>query len=324
MTITEAIFKTLEQTGKPATAQEITDFILKNNSDIFSKLTVATPMQVITSQLSGLIKNNDARIKRYKDKVYFYYLNKNENNILIQEDNEKKYDKKIVLKSEMYEERSLHKLLSTYLRSSADIYSKTIFHEQSNRKDDSQKWTHPDMIGIKFLKLQSKSSRNLLKAINQTETFKLYSYEIKREINNDSELKKSFFQTVSNSSWANYGYLVAFEISDNIKEEMERLNQSFGIGVILLNSNPYQSKILFPAKVKSIDIKTIDKLCIINENFKKFIDQTEKFLTAEEKYFNSTKRELNEFCDSYFETDAEIVKYCKEKHIPIDNDMIDL
>jgi hypothetical protein len=322
MTITEAIFKTLEQTGKPATAQEITDLILKNNWCDFSNLTVATPTHVVSAQILSLVKNNDARIKRYKDKVYFYYLTTNENNIIMQDDNEKKYDKKTVDKLEMYEERSLHKLLSTYLKS-ADIYSKTIFHEQSNRKDDNQKWTHPDMIGIKFLKLQSKSSQNLLKEINQTETFKLYSYEIKREINNDYELKKSFFQTVSNSSWANYGYLVALEISDNIKEEMERLNQSFGIDVILLNSNPYQSKILFPAKFKSIDIKTIDKLCIINEDFKKFIDQTEKLLTAEERYFKSTERELNEFCDSYFETDAEIVKYCKEKHIPIENDTID-
>ncbi|MDR2904496.1 MAG: hypothetical protein LBU73_00860 [Helicobacteraceae bacterium] len=323
MTVTEAIFKTLEQTKKPATAQEIADFILKNNWCDFSNLTVATPMHLITSNLSTLIKNNDARIKRYKDKVYFYYLAKNENNIIMQEDNAKKYDKKTVVKTETYEERSLHKLLSTYLKSSADIYSKTIFHERSNRKDENQKWTHPDMIGVKFLKLRSESSQNLLKVVNQTETFKLYSYEIKKEINNDYELKESFFQTVSNSSWANYGYLAAFEISDNIKEEMERLNQSFGIGVILLDPNPYQSKILFPAKFKSIDIKTIDKLCVINEDFKKFIDQIEKLLTAEERYLKSTERELNEFCDDYFETEDEIVQYCKDKHIPIDNGAID-
>ena len=60
----------------------------------------------------------------------------------------------------------------------------------------------------------------------------LFSYEIKKEINTDYELKKSYFQAVSNSSWANYGYLVAFEISDNLKDEMERLNQSFGIGTM--------------------------------------------------------------------------------------------
>lgn len=36
------------------------------------------------------------------------------------------------------------------------------------------------------------------------------------------------------SSWANYGYLVALEISDSLKDEMQRLNQSFGISIIEL------------------------------------------------------------------------------------------
>jgi len=56
------------------------------------------------------------------------------------------------------------------------------------------------------------------------DTFKISSYELKREINSDAELKKAFFQAVSNSSWANYGYLVALEFSGTLKDEMERLN----------------------------------------------------------------------------------------------------
>ena len=35
------------------------------------------------------------------------------------------------------------------------------------------------------------------------------------------DLKKSYFQAVSNSSRANYSYLVALEIGDNLKDEME-------------------------------------------------------------------------------------------------------
>ncbi len=79
--------------------------------------------------------------------------------------------------------------------------------------------------------------------LNKTDTFKITSYELKKEINTNYELKEAYFQAVSNSSWANYGYLVAFEISDNLIDEIERLNQSFGIGVIELNANPYKSKI---------------------------------------------------------------------------------
>ena len=149
-------------------------------------------------------------------------------------------------------------------------------------------------------------------------TFKLSSYEIKREINSDSELKKAFFQAVSNSSWANYGYLVAFEFSDNLTEELSRLNQSFGIGIIELNANPYQSKILFPAAYRDLDFKTIDKLCKINREFEKFIEQTEKLMVAEERYYKSTEKELDDFCDDYFANDTEIDAYCKAKHIPFD------
>lgn len=201
----------------------------------------------------------------------------------------------------------------------ADIYSKTIFHEQSsNSKDNHQNWIHPDMIGIKFLNLQTKASQNFLKAINRVDTFKLTSYELKKEINSDYELKKCFFQAVSNSSWANYGYLVTFEISDSLNEEMERLNQSFGIGIIELKSNPYESKVLFSAKYRDLDFKTIDKLCKINKDFEKFIEQAEKLMTASEKYVTATERELVEFCDKYFESDTEMEDYCKKKNITIE------
>jgi hypothetical protein len=222
-------------------------------------------------------------------------------------------------KETTFSERDLHKLLCSYLKTSG-IYTKTIFHEQSNGKDNNQIWTHPDMVGIRFLKLQNKTSQNFLKAINQIDTFKMSSYELKKEINNDSELKKAFFQAVSNSSWANYGYLVAFEISDSLADEMARLNQSFGIGIIELNANPYQTKILYQAKYRELDFKTIDKLCKLNKEFEKFIEQTEKLMTAEERYYKSTEKELDEFCDDYFLNDTEVQHYCKEKNIPTNDE----
>ncbi len=218
-----------------------------------------------------------------------------------------------------YDERDLHKLLSTFLKN-VGVYSKTIFHEQSNGKDSNQIWTHPDMVGIKFLNLQTRASQNFLKSINRIDTFKLSSYELKKEISSDSELKKAYFQAVSNSSWANYGYLVAFEFNDSLTDEIERLNQSFGIGVIKLHANPYQSKIIFTAKYRDLDFKTIDKLCKINKDFEKFIEQTEKLMTASEKYVSGAEKELNDFCDGYFATDSEIEQYCKDRQIPIEQD----
>ncbi|MDB9881816.1 hypothetical protein OAD66_01635 [Bacteroidia bacterium] len=96
------------------------------------------------------------------------------------------------------------------------------------------------------------------------------------------------------------------------------MNQSFGIGIIELKQNPYESKILYPSKYKELDFKTIDKLCKINGDFSKFIEQTEKLLTATDRYVNATEKELDEFCDYYFKSDSEIDKYCADKNIPID------
>ncbi|MBC8151748.1 MAG: hypothetical protein H7Z72_02450 [Bacteroidetes bacterium] len=319
MTLKEAVLKSLEDVNEITNYLTVLNHIVDKNYYDFGN--GKTPGSTISAVLGDFIRNGDTRVKRIKQDggTYSYYLTKNEQNISIEILNgtSETLVPKIVRvdKNKTYDERDLHKLLSSYLKNTG-VYSKTIFHEQSNGKDNNQIWTHPDMVGIKFLNLQTKSSQNFLKSINRVDTFKLTSYEIKKEINSDSELKKAFFQAVSNSSWANFGYLVAFEFSDTLTEEMERLNQSFGIGVIKLNANPYQSRILLPAKYRDLDFKTIDKLCKINKEFDKFIEQTEKLMTAEERYYKSTEKELNEFCDDYFTSDSEVDKYCKDKRIP--------
>ena len=319
MTIKEAILKSLDDINGLTNYMEVHDHIIKNGYYDFGK--AKTPPATISALLGDFIRNGDTRVKRIKQEngSYAYYLTKNEQDIgieILSGSTETTSVKLPKVKAKSYNERDLHRLLSSYLKNTK-IYSKTIFHEHSkNGKDNNQIWTHPDMVGVKFLNLQTKVSQNFLKSINRVDTFKLSSYELKKEINSDTELKKAYFQAVSNSSWANYGYLVAFEFSDSLSDEMERLNQSFGIGVIELNANPYQSKILFPAIYKDLDFKTIDKLCKINKEFEQFIEQTDRLMTAQERYYKSTEKELDEFCDGYFENDSEIEKYCKDKNIP--------
>lgn len=295
MTLKESILLSLEEINKPSTYLDIYNYIIEKKYFDFGNS--KTPYLSVSGILTDFIQKNDSRIKRIKTdgKTYSYYLTKNEKNIgleILTGDSKTQIEipsKTIKLKT--FEERDLHKLLSSYLKNT-ETYSKTIFHEQSNGKDSNQIWTHPDMVGIKFLSLQSKISQNFLKSINRVDTFKISSYEIKREINSDSELKKAFFQAVSNSSWANYGYLVAFEFSDSLNEEMARLNQSFGIGIIELNANPYQSQILFPSVYRDLDFKTIDKLCKMNKEFEKFIEQIEKLMTASEKYLSGAEKRI--------------------------------
>lgn len=319
MTIKEAILQCLEDIKSPSNHIDIYKHMVEKN---YYKFEVAkTPAATISAQLGDFIRNSDSRVKRIKQNggSYLYYLTKNEEHIdfaLLSGDHEAPVEKtETIEKPNFYSERDLHKLLSTYLKNT-EIFSKTIFHEQSNGKDSNQIWTHPDMVGIKFLSLQSKVSQNFLKSIDRVSAFKMSSYELKREINSDSDLKKAYFQAVSNSSWANYGYLVALEISANLNEEMSRLNQSFGIGIIELNANPYRSQILYPASFKELDIKTIDKLCRINKDFERFIEQIEKLMSASDKYFSGAEKELEEFCDDYFKNDDEFERYCHEKNIP--------
>lgn len=294
---------------------EVYNNIKKHKYYDFTK--AKTPSATVSSLLGNYIRNGDTRVKRIKQngETYLYYLTKNEQAIgidAITKASEAKSGKKTG-KSKTYSERSLHKLLCSYLKV-AEVYSKTIYHEQSTHGDNHQTWTHPDMVGIKFLNLQSKVSQRFLKSINRVDAFKISSYEIKKEINSDSDLKKAFFQAVSNSSWANYGYLVAFEFSDSLNDEMARLNESFGIGIIELNGNPYQSKELFPARYKDLDFKTIDKLCKNNKEFESFIEKIDKLLIA----FESTEKELELFCDEYFNNDAEVEEYCKTNLIPFE------
>ncbi|WP_443947399.1 hypothetical protein ACJVDH_09845 [Pedobacter sp. AW1-32] len=323
MTIKEAILKSLDDIQALANYMEIYHHIIeKKYYDFGSK----TPVTTVSSILGDLIRDGDTRIKRIRrpGETYLYYLTKNESSIGIEFLTgatevlpEEQPDHLLLPKRpKTYEERSLHTLLSSYLKNT-EIYSKTIFHEQSSNKDANQIWTHPDMIGIKFLNPKNKVSRNFLKTVSRMDTFELSSFELKREINTDSDLKRAFFQAVSNSSWANYGYLVAFDFNSALQEEMARLNQSFGIGIIKLAANPYQSKVLYQAELRELDFNTIDKLCKINKEFEKFIEQVEKLMTAEDRYYQSTEREFVEFCDQYLLKDSEFEQYCRERHIPM-------
>ncbi|MFA6245335.1 MAG: hypothetical protein WC615_00250 [Mucilaginibacter sp.] len=323
MTIKEAILKSLDDIKLLANYLEIYNHIIEKKYYSFGS---KTPVSTLSATLGDLIRDGDSRIKRLRQpgETYLYYLTKNESTIGIEvltgatepEPEKELIKSSLPPKSKTYDERSLHKLLTSYLKNT-EIYSKTIFHELSSNKDANQIWTHPDMVGIKFLNLKNKVSRNFLKTVSRIDTFELTSYELKREINSDTDLKRAFFQAVSNSSWAHYGYLVAFEFNSALDEEMARLNRSFGIGIIKLAANPYQSKILFQAKLKGLDFNTIDKLCKINREFEKFIEQVEKLMTAEDRYYKSTEKELQEFCDGYFSNDTEFEIYCKERYIPM-------
>lgn len=75
-----------------------------------------------------------------------------------------------------------------------------------------------------------------LKLFNE-QPYKVFSFEMKQKLDLGN-LRSEYFQAVSNSSWANEGYLVAPIITtenEDFMSELTLLNNSFGIGVIKLN-----------------------------------------------------------------------------------------
>lgn len=316
MTINDAILQALEDLNKPVSYTEVSKHVQIKKLCEFGG---ATPEQTVSANLGNFIRKNDSRVGRTKQgKTYFYYLTKNKNEDTLLSSLEVVKTDDLKKNKADYQERDLHKLFVSYLKSK-DIYAKTIFHEESkNSKDDHQKWVHPDIIGVKFVHLKNDTSIKLLKTLEKKDSCELISYEIKKEIRNDYDLKKSYFQAVSNSSWANSGYLVAFDIDTKVYQEMERLNKAFGIGIIKLHSNPFESQIIFPSSYRELDYQTIDKLCHINEDYRKFIDQIEKILNADDRYLSSSTDELKKLCDTYLEHDFDIEEYCRQNSIPLE------
>lgn len=213
-----------------------------------------------------------------------------------------------------FDERSLHKIFCSYLRT-RNIYAKTIYHEKSSSKsDNAQKWVHPDIVGVQFEEYKNDSTLSLLKATEPKESIHLYSYELKRRIESDYQLKQYYFQALSNSSWANYGYLVAFEINEDLDEEMARLNNAFGIGVIQMQVDG--TKVLYPAKENALDYNTIEKLNNLNKDFCEFIGKLTKVINASKDYTTDALASFEKICDKIFQSDEEQEAYCKEHNIP--------
>lgn len=219
-----------------------------------------------------------------------------------------------------FHERVLHPLLVKFLSEDPNfkLLYKTIRHEECKKGEGGEgKWNYPDIVGVYFPYNKyfpyNGYEEETLKFLHHTgqKRHKLFSFELKIRIN-FSNLKESYFQAVSNSTWANEGYLVVFEeIKDKVLGELRRLSQSFGIGVIKLESEISNSKILLPAKEREIDIPTLNML--IEQSSKDFKPFMEKINKQIEKGLD-TAVDMGEFFDEALDDEA-MQKYIKYKGI---------
>ncbi|EPO0094801.1 HTH domain-containing protein [Campylobacter upsaliensis] len=311
LTYKELAIEILKEAKKPLSASEIwekaCEMGLEKRLSSIGKTPVATLGAYVYMDMKTQ-QNNSLFIKTTQKPTTFW-LRARQNELINLNLSE---EKEVRLEKTKFNERDLHPVLVKFLYENLDfrLNSKTIYHEKSKKSESGKdKWNYPDIVGVYFpYDDYQNETLGLLESL-KLNSYKIFSFELKISIN-FSNLKESYFQAVSNSSWANEGYLVVLkELDSEVLSELRRLNQSFGIGVIQLDGSEFSnSKIVLSAKEKALDMQTIDMLVDKNEDFKKFINGINQQIRA-----GKDAKIQAEF--DRVKSDEEMAKYLKEKHI---------
>jgi len=281
-TFWDIIERTIEKVATPLSAKEIWDKANELGTIGDYTTTGKTPWATIAAYCYTDINNNgdSSMIIQTSERPAQFFLRKLADRIdiqKVQKQKETEVAKKEKVETKQFNERDLHSVLVAYAYGDSHFKAnlKTIYHENSSKATKGQnEWLHPDLVGVYFPFRDYKSETLEIQNHLSITSIKLFSFELKISLN-FGNLRQSFFQAVSNSSWANEGYLVALNIDDDptFKDEVRRLNNAFGIGIIKLNpENVFESEILFPSSInQEIDWDTVNRLANENSDFSDFL-----------------------------------------------------
>ena len=153
------------------------------------------------------------------------------------------------------------------------VYPKRIREQTSSNTlgPGANQWLHPDLVGLEDLMADWLPHIRACAEKAGDQRARLWSFEVKLRVSLSS-VRRDYFQAVSNSSWANFGYLVAAEITPQADSELLMLHGLHGIGVILLNTDdPADSSVRIPARERStVDWATGNRLAKENKDFQGF------------------------------------------------------
>ncbi|MCI9565986.1 MAG: HrgA protein [Eubacterium sp.] len=264
-----------------------------------------TPINTLQARMYIDLRDNEKSIFVQISKRPSMFFIKN---MMVEVSNDEQQQEQIEIS---FHERDLHKLLSTYVDAAPEFgcKTKTIYHEKTVKgKKGFNEWLHPDIVGVHFPFSDYQDETLDLQKILGDEQYTLFSFELKIDLG-FSNFRQYYFQAVSNSSWAHEGYIVALNIDEDesFMQELKRLNNAFGIGVIKLNpENISQSQILLTSKInKSLDWETIDRLCE-NPDFKEF---------AKDVKYDADNMKIRGKYDDVFDDDESAEKYARSKKI---------
>ncbi|UQN40980.1 HrgA protein [Agarivorans sp. B2Z047] len=141
------------------------------------------------------------------------------------------------LASGSYSEHDLYPMLVKYLSKDLGLYCQRIDERKSKNAhgNGGNHWLHPDIVALEPLDQGwDDIVRSCVRSGNHS-SVRLWSFEVKKHLTKGN-VRKYFFQAVSNSSWANLGYLVATGLNSDVEGELQMLSSLHGIGVVILNT----------------------------------------------------------------------------------------
>ncbi len=240
MTYIELGKKVLEQAERPLKPKEIWERACGMGLDKERPSIGKTPWSTLGVDLGK--DKKQFYVARKEGRAFFYWLKSREREFPPQktldakeEDDEQSECSGTAKKQKnSFHERDLHPLLVKFLDKDPNfkLLCKTIRHEECKKGEAGEcRWNYPDIVGVYFPYNKyfpyNGYEEETLKFLHHTgqKRHKLFSFELKKDLSL-SILKKSYFQAVSNSTWANEGYLVVFEIEgknkDKVLDELKR------------------------------------------------------------------------------------------------------
>lgn len=262
------------------------DYLEKRNNPRFSdnKEFINQIVAEIGAQKSS-IQNSSPNI-HWQDKprprVYWYNSDSHQQPEIPETDND--LNEQSVSEQHHLTEHDLYPILINYLKSEHHLYCLRIDEKTSknNRGNGGNQWLHPDIVAMEPVAQDWHVHVKTCVQEGGGQSVRLWSFEVKKELTMGN-VRKSFFQAVSNSSWANEGYLVATSIADHrVEQELRMLSALHGIGVILLSTdNPSESDLLLPAQKRStIDWQSVNRIVEENKDFRDFTDLVANYYQA--------------------------------------------
>lgn len=215
---------------------------------------------------------------RDKPRPRIYYWDENPNlsplDDIQDEADEPEIDTPLV--SQSFSEHDLYPMLIEYLSKDLGLYCQRIDERKSKNShgNGGNHWLHPDIVALEPLDQGwDEIVRSCVRSGNHS-SVRLWSFEVKKHLTKGN-VRKYFFQAVSNSSWANFGYLVATGLNGDVEGELQMLSSLHGIGVLILDTESlFDSQILIPAQERvNVDWQSANRIVTENRDFHHYVEQ---------------------------------------------------